>query len=176
MLWYATAMMLTEDLVPNTDPCTKPSTFSWSRCILFTFVFLTFIPGSLILFFFLSDRPYGVQAASMVSYTAAVILYTFSKNRGMQRYLFHCPFVRPQLPLLARRHAYFLVALFALQTAILQLRSHFSPFWLTAGSGSKRSAPPYVMLLGVLWIALCLSQILSNRSLLDRAHEAPEVA
>jgi hypothetical protein len=128
VLWYATAIMLTEDLVANSDPCTKPSAFSWSRCILFTFVFLTFIPGGMILFFFLSNRPYGVQAASMVSYTAAVILDTFSKNRGMQRYLFHCPFVRPQLPVLARRHAYFLVALFALQTVVLQLRSHLSPF------------------------------------------------
>jgi hypothetical protein len=111
VLWYATAIMLTEELLPNTDPCTKTSAFSWSRSILFTFVFLTFIPGGMILLFFLSDRPYGVQAASMVSYTAAVILYTFSANRGMQRFLFRCPFVRRQLPVLAWRHAYFLVAL-----------------------------------------------------------------
>jgi hypothetical protein len=167
--------MLTNDLVSTADPCTTPQAFSWSRCFLFTFVFLIFIPGGLILFFFLSSWSYGVQAASIVSYTAAVVLYTFSKNRGMQRYLFHCPFVRPQLHVLARRHAYFVVALIALQTAFLQTRPHLSAFWLTAGSGSKRSAPPFVMLLGILCIVLCLSQILSNRSLLDRAHEAPEL-
>jgi predicted membrane channel-forming protein YqfA (hemolysin III family) len=79
-----------EKLVPHSDPCAEPPSFSLSRFVLFTLVFLIFIPGSAILFFSLSDRQYGIQAASIVCYTAGVILYTFSSNRGLQRYLFRC--------------------------------------------------------------------------------------
>jgi hypothetical protein len=113
--------------------------------------------GSAILFFSLSDRQYGIQAASMVCYTAGVILYTFSRNRGLQRYLF----------------TYFLVALFVLQTEALQLRPHLSPFWLTA-SGGSRSMPPFVTALTVVSAVLCISEIITNRSLLDRAHKESE--
>jgi hypothetical protein len=129
--------------------------------------------GSAILFFSLSDRQYGIQAASMVCYTAGVILYTFSRNRGLQRYLFRCPFVRNRLPSLAFRHTYFLVALFVLQTEALQLRPHLSPFWLTA-SGGSRSMPPFVTALTVVSAVLCISEIITNRSLLDRAHKESE--
>jgi lysylphosphatidylglycerol synthetase-like protein (DUF2156 family) len=161
------------ELARPSDPCAEPPSFLWSRFILFTVDFLIFIPGSAALFIILSDRQYGVQAASLVCYTAAVILYTFSRNRGLQRYLFNCPFVCGQLPRLAFRHACFLVALFVLQTLALRIRPHLPPFWLKA-SGGYKSMPPFVTALMALCVVLCLSEILTNRSLLDRAHRESE--
>ena len=75
----------------TTDACGEPPTYSPDRFVLFTVAFLTMFPGSLILFMWLGDRPFGVQFASMIGYTAATILYTFSANKGMQRFLFDCP-------------------------------------------------------------------------------------
>ena len=93
------------------DDCGAPPIASLGRFILFTVAFLTMLPGSLILFFRLGDTRYGIQFASVVGYSAATILYTFSANRGMQRYLFECPYVRSQFGSLAVRHMGFLVAL-----------------------------------------------------------------
>jgi hypothetical protein len=151
------------------DPCSASSTFSIERFVFFTLVFLTMVPGSLVLFILLGDRPYGIQFASMVAYTAAVVLYTFARNRGLQRYLFDCPFVRRVLPRLALRHVVFLIALFVLETLALQLRPHLPAFWLVASSG-RRSMPPFTMMLFILCGCLALAQIISNRAILDRAH------
>jgi len=154
---------------PEGDPCRANSTFSLRRFALFTLAFLIMIPGSAILFIVLCDRPFGIQLASAICYSAAIILYTFSSNRGMQRYLFQCPYVRPELPRLAMRHLGFLVALVVILTAALNLRPHLPHYWLVA-SGAPRSVPPYITVLFLLCIALAFTQIFTNRSLLNRAH------
>ena len=124
--------------------------------------------GSGVLFAVLADRPYGIQLASQVAYTAAVILYTFSSNRGLQRYLFRCPFVRPQLPRLAFRHIGFLAVLFVLQTGALQLRPRLSPSWFVASGW--RDTTRFELTLGILCAALAFTEIATNRSFLNRAH------
>jgi hypothetical protein len=68
------------------------------NALLFLPVFLTMTLGSAVLFIYLPELPFGIQAAGMVCYTSAVVLYTFSANRGLPRYLFACPVVRAQLP------------------------------------------------------------------------------
>lgn len=124
--------------------------------------------GSAVLFAAWSDRPYGFQLASQVAYTPAVILYTFSRNRGMQRYLFSCHFVRPQLPRLAFRHLGFIAVLFLLQTAAFQLRPRLSPSWFLA-SGFK-DTNRFEATFGALCVALVFTEVVLNRSSLKRAH------
>lgn len=126
------------------------------------------MPGSLALFIFLSRYPYGIQLASMVGYTAAVILYTFSANRGLPRYLFTCPVVHQQFYRLTVRHFGFLVAVFIVETLALKLRSRIPPSWLVA---SGKNMPPFVTALFVLVGVLLLTEVMTNRSLLKRAHD-----
>src|ERR1700685_411460 len=118
------------------DPCLAPPTFSLERFFVFTPIFLIMMPGGVALFLFLGDYRFGIQIAAIICYTAAIVLYTFSANRGMPRYLFGCSVVQSQLPQLALRHLMFVAVLFVLLTAALQLRPHMPPTWLIA-SGRK---------------------------------------
>ena len=130
-------------------------------------MFLTFI-GAGIFLALLEYRPYGIQLTSIVMYTAAVALYTFSRNRnGAQPFLLSCPVVRRQLSRLIRRHLGFLAALFLVQTTALAIRPSLPSYWVTP---SSRDASPFTLILGVLCLCLAIVQTLTNRSLLDRAH------
>jgi hypothetical protein len=108
------------------------------NALLFLPVFLTMTLGSAVLFIYLPELPFGIQAAGMVCYTSAVVLYTFSANRRLPRYLFGCPVVRAQLPRLVLRHMAFLAVLFVLLTFALQIRPFLPAPWLVA-SGERRS-------------------------------------
>jgi hypothetical protein len=126
------------------------------------------IPGSIVLFILLAGHRYGIQFASIVVYSAAAVLYTFSKYRGTsQRYLFSCPVVRGQLYRLTMRHFAFLIALFAVETAALQLRPKMPAWWFISHG---RSTPPFEWALFTLCGSLLLTQVLTNRSVLKRAH------
>jgi hypothetical protein len=129
--------------------------------------------GSAVLFIYLPELPFRIQAAGMVCYTSAVVLYTFSANRGLPRYLFGCPVVRAQLPRLVLRHMVFLAVLFVLLTFALQIRPFLPAPWLVA-NGERRSMPLFTFVLFVLSTLLALVHVLRNRSLLDRAHSDPE--
>lgn len=158
---------LAGDLTP--DPCRAKPAFTLARFALFTLLVLVMVPGSVILFILLENHPYGLQITSIVEYTSAVVLYTFSKSRFQRRYLFGCPCVRLVLPQLLLRHFGFLVALVVLETVALQIRPHLPAFWLV-GSGRRGSMPPFVTVLFILCACLALAQIISNRTLLRRTH------
>lgn len=151
------------------DPCQSPAKFSPDRFALFTLLFLAMIPGSIVLFILLADRSYGIQLASLVGYTSAIVLYTFSRNRGMPRYLFRCPYVRLVLPRLVLRHLGFLVALVILETEALRIRPRLPASWLV-DSGRHGNMPPFVTVLFILCICLAFIEVISNRALLHRAH------
>ena len=115
---------------------------------------------------------YGIQITSMLIYTAAVALYTFSRNRnGAQPFLLSCPVVRRQLPRLVRRHLGFLAALLVAQTMALNFRPNLPAHLVTP---SSRDPSPFALILGVLCLCLAIVQILTNRSLLDRAHDSAQ--
>ena len=137
------------------------------RFAVLTLLFFTMLGGVGLLILF-ANRPYGIQVSSIVIDTAAVTLYTFSRNRNnMQPFLLSCPIVRRQIPLLIRRHVAFLAALFIVQTIVLELRPKLPEYLFT-----PRSTDPslFAVILGVLFGCLAVVQILSNRSLLERAH------
>jgi hypothetical protein len=153
------------------DPCLTRDYISFPRLVVFVLLFLTFIGGAIFLAL-LEYRPYGIQFTSMVIYTAAVALYTFSRNRnGAQPFLLSCPVVLRQLPRLIRRHLGFLAALFIAQTTALKLRPNLPTHWVTP---SSRDASPFAFVLGLLCLCLGVAQVLSNRSLLEDAHQSAQ--
>jgi hypothetical protein len=148
------------------DPCLTQDR-SILRFVVLALFFFTILGGTFFLVLF-ANRPYGIQLSSVVIYTAAVALYTFSRNRNkMQPFLLSCPVVRRQLPQLIRRHLGFLAALFMVQTAALELRPNL-PAYLITPRGTN--PPLFTIILGVLCGSLAIVHVLSNRSLLERAH------
>jgi hypothetical protein len=62
-----------------------------NRFMVMTLCFVAML-GSMAVLVTLSGEQYGVQIVSIVIDTAAVILYTFSANKGgMQPFMFTCP-------------------------------------------------------------------------------------
>ena len=150
------------------DPCRAESTFSGPRFLAFALLFVVMLGGGSILLFTLGDTPYGIQLASAVSYSAAVMLYGFARNRnGIVPYLFTCPIVVAQYPRLLKRHAGFLALLIAFETIALRIKPHLPEWWNTS---SGRNMPPFVIALALLCGALVITEILTNRGLLERAH------
>ena len=141
------------------DPCYAKTPFSVRRFVLFFLLLLTLCPGSLLLFIYLGDRPFGFQLASVLCYTAFVVLFTFSHYRDQQRYLFTCPVVRHQRLRLIYRHIAFITTLFVVETLALKLRPRLPESWVVA---SGRSMPPFIVILfifsGGLAFALWLAQ------------------
>jgi hypothetical protein len=159
--------MLNQDLTRWVDPCLARQHISAARLAAFVVLFLSALGTGPLLFVF-GDRPYGIQLTSAFGYTAAVALYTFSRNRNdNQPFLLSCPVVRAQVPTLIRRHLIFLVALFAVQTIAIKLRPSLPTWWITP---SSKHPSPFAIVLGLLSLCLGTAEILSNRSLLDRAH------
>lgn len=161
-----------QDLTCEADPCLtqKGSTL---RFAVLTLVFFSMLAGSVCLVVF-ANRSYGIQISSVVIYTAAVALYTFSRNRNdMQPFLLACPVVRRQIPTLIRRHVWYLAALFLVQTIALESLRNL-PKYLTTPSGTDPSL--FAVLLGVLCGCIALAQILTNRSLLEHAHRSTQAS
>ena len=149
------------------DPCLTRDYISFPRLAVFALLLLS-VPCTAVLLILLEDRPYGIQLSSIVGYTAAVALYTFSRNRnGNQPFLLSCPVVRSQLPQLSRRHLGFLAALFIVQTTALKFRPNLPAYWITPTGGD---ASPFAIILGILCFCLAIAETLTNRSLLERAH------
>jgi hypothetical protein len=149
------------------DPCYAKTPFSVRRFILFSLLLLTLCPGGVLLFIYLGNRPFGFQFASVLCYTSFIVLFTFSHYRDQQRYLFTCPVVRSQRLRLVYRHFAFITALFAVETLALTLRPRLPESWVVA---SGRSMPPFVIILFILSGGLALAQLLTNRSILLKAH------
>lgn len=128
--------------------------------------------GSLPLFVLLISRSYGLQAASIISYTLFVVFFTFATTGTLSAgnvpgYKFTCPAVERQLLRLLRRHLIFLLALFVLQTAALAVHPHLPDWWNVK---DRKGFTPFDGALALTWFGLAWTQILTNKSLLNRAH------
>jgi hypothetical protein len=157
---------------PFTDPCRGVS-LSNPRFMVLTTIFLCLIVGSLPLFLFLTTRPWGLQAASIITYTLFEVFFTFARTGGgisgpdVPPFKFTCPAVEPQIPRLLWRHVGFLLALFVVQTAMLAVRPHLPAWWNTQ---DRKGATPFDGAFFLLCFGLAWTQVRTNRSLLDRAH------
>jgi hypothetical protein len=156
---------------PYSDPC-RGTSFSFARFILMATLFLSMVVGSLPLFFLLTKRPYGFQAASAIVYTVFAVFFTFARTgsrtgKDLPPYMFTCPAVQPQFSRLLLRHLGFLIALFALQTLALAIRPQLPDWW---NIEDRKGAAPFDLALMLLCVGLGCAQVFTNRSLLDRAH------
>lgn len=151
------------------DPCRAESTFSGPRFLAFALLFAVMIGGGGILLFALSDTSYGIQLGSAVSYTAAVMLYGFAKNRnGIQPYLFTCPVVVSQYPRLLKRHVGFLASLITFETIALRIKPYLPSWWITS---SGRNDSPWVIAVALPCLILGIVEIIANRGILERTHQ-----
>jgi hypothetical protein len=107
--------------LPLPDPC-YAYYGAFDRFLVFLPLILLIVPGSLLLFIVLDSVHYGTQLSSLIIYTAAIVLWTFSAYRGQQRYLFTCAIVAAELPLFCIWHFGFLLVLFVVETAALEVR------------------------------------------------------
>src|SRR5215472_15721864 len=118
--------MQTQNSWPHSDPC-RSTSFSWARFVLMATIFLSWIIGSVPLFFLLMKRPYGFQAASAIVYSIFAVFFTFARTgtrtgKDLPPYMFTCPAVQTQVSRLLWRHLGFLVVLLVIQTAALAIR------------------------------------------------------
>lgn len=137
-------------------------------------LFLGMTVGSLPLFFLLMKRPFGFQAASAIVYTMFAMFFTFARTgtrtgKDLPPYMFTCPAVQPQFARLLRRHVGFLAGLFGLQSLAFAMLPHL-PDWRNTDTGHGAGGTPFYLALLLLGVALGYTQVLTNRSLLDRAH------
>ena len=132
-----------------------------------------FIPVILMMFasaaliFVYADVPCGLQFASIIPYTAFVFLGTFSAQRGQQPYFFECSIVNRVLPRLGQRHISFLGATLVLETAAFYLKRYMPSDWLIA---KGRDGSPFGITVFIVCMCIAFAQVLTNRSLLERAH------
>lgn len=155
---------------PFSDPCRHKS--SGPRLLLMSAIFLCMTVGSMFPVVLLRGAAYGLQVASLVCYTLFVLFFTFATtgSRGggnVPGYKFTCPAVEPQIPRLLLRHLICLVALFVLETAALAVHPHLPDWW---NIQDKKGSTPFEITLLLLGIGLAIAQILTNKSLLNRAH------
>jgi len=155
---------------PFSDPCRHKS--SGPRLLLMSAIFLCMTVGTMFLAVLLRGTTYGPQVASLVSYTFLVLFFTFATtgSRGggnVPGYKFTCPAVEPQIPCLLWRHLICLVALFVLETAALEVHPQLPDWW---NIQDKKGSTPFEIALFLLGIGLAMAQILTNKSLLNRAH------
>lgn len=162
----------TEQPWPYSDPCRSMS-FSAGRFALMTMLFLGWIVGGLSLFLFLVGRPYGIQEASVISYTAFVTFFTFARTgsrtgKDLPPFMFTCPAVRTQISPLLWRHLGFLLTLFAIQTTALATRPNLPDWWNT--ESGRNGGTPFELALMLLCVGIGFVQVFTNRRLLGRAH------
>ena len=157
---------------PYSDPCRDVS-ISHPRTDLLTIFFLSMVLGSSALFLYMVKRPFGLQEASIITYTLFEVFFTFAHSGGgisggnVPPFKFTCPAVQPQIPRLLWRHLGFLFALVVLQTAMLMTRPHWPNWWLMK---DRKGMTPFDSAFFLLCFALAWTQILTNRALLSRAH------
>ena len=151
----------------HSDPC-RNSSFSISRFVLMTTLFLSATVGSLALFItFMNREPYRLQELSTISYTFAVVFATFAAIKGDRHYLFSCPIVKSQISQLLLRHVGFLIALVLLESAGLAIRSSLPAWWSLRDS---KGGTPFELFLSLSCYGLGFVEVFTNRSILQRAH------
>jgi len=148
------------------DPCRAKDTYSGLRFLAFVLIFVGMLGGGGIVV--LAQSLYWILPASVLGYTASVMLYGFARNQnGNQSFLFTCPVVVSQYPRLLKRHAGYLAVLIVLEANALLIKPNLSAWWLTS---SGKDVTPFSILVAMLVGALAVTEILTNRGLLERAH------
>jgi hypothetical protein len=151
------------------DPCRAQSTYSPSRAAAFVLLFIGMFGFAF--FAIQSESLTGTLVGSVMGYTAAVMLYGFSRNKNgiqpIQPFLFTCPVVVSQYPRLLKRHAVFLALVIVFLSSVVKNKPHQSE---PRPTSSGRDISPSFFLVFIPLAALALTEIFTNRGVLERAH------
>jgi hypothetical protein len=128
--------------------------------------------GSLVFVFSFANVSGGLQLASLIPYTAFIVLVTFSAQRGQQPYFFECPIVHQAMPRLVRRYIGFLSTLLIVETVAIYSRQYLPGSWLDSG----KNGSPVGIALWIFCAGLGMAEAITNRSLLEREHLSKQAA
>lgn len=157
---------MSDDEELETDPCRAEDTSSGPRTFAFVLMFFSMFGCGVFVAF--ADSVYWILLASVVGYTAAVMLYGFARNRnGIQSFLFTCPVVVSQYPRLLKRHVLFLAILMGIATVAVRNKPIHSESQPTS---HEKQESPYFFFVAIPVAVLALSEIFTNRAMLERAH------
>ena len=120
------------------------------------------------LFIVLSDKRFGIQIATAITYTAAVFWTTFFPGRWSDTgYSLGEKAVREKLPRLLAIHSVFVVLIFSMQTVAFAARPHLPTYWLTEHGPKHDSLYECALLITPLLIGT--AQVLIARGILSRS-------
>jgi hypothetical protein len=117
------------------------------------------------------DSPIHVELSKVIQTKIRSVPFARRSGTGGKNvpgYKFTCPAVEPQVPRLLWHHLIFVVALFALQTAMLTVHPHLPDWWNVR---DKKGMTPFDMAL-FLYASVCYGPKLSPTSLFSTAHTA----
>jgi hypothetical protein len=129
--------------------------------------FLIGVVGTLFLFIFIGDRPFGTQIATVIVYTYFAFLYVFFPTRWLEEtYSLRDKAVQQQFPRLTAIHCGFLTFIFLGQTVLFAMKPRLPSYWLTPHG--KQSDTLYGALILVPAIVLT-TQVFISRRILSRS-------
>lgn len=153
--------MSDDDQLPD-DPCRAEGGASVGRALIFVLLFVILLNGGALTM--LSDSFYVRLLSAALAYTASVMIYGFASNRnGIPRYLFTCPVVVSQYRRLLKRHALFLAVVIGFLAIVLRLFPQLE-------AGASRANDGSYFLVAIPLMVLAVTEIMTNRGVLDRAH------
>jgi hypothetical protein len=135
--------------------------------------------GGLCLFIFLGERAFGIQIASVITYTYFVFWYIFFPTRGLlEKYSLRNEKVQRQIPLLLVIHSASLILMFVGETVWFSMKPHLPNYWFT--EHGKPVGPLYVfVVIGsvtvVFFIEVLISRRILSRSLRESLNESSNV-
>jgi len=121
----------------------------------------------LLLYILLGDEPFGIQFATLITYTLVVFYYVFLNTRLGVGFDLRSDAVRRRIPHLLAIHLVFLTAIFAIQTAAFALKPKLSNWWLKEGA---KHQSPYSEAILVICVIVGMMQILLSRRILKKRY------
>ncbi|MGD0443744.1 MAG: hypothetical protein ABSA39_07395 [Edaphobacter sp.] len=154
------------DTTQEKQPAEDPVTVAEALGVYVLILALAF--GSLVAFISIGDRPYGMQCATLISYSGAIFVWTFFRTKGVNtKHSLSAQYVQEQLPRLLMIHFVYLLAIFILETWALAIRPSMPSWWLIAQG--RKGMPPFDFVLMLAGMAIAVSQIVLSRRILGRA-------
>jgi len=124
--------------------------------------------AAFIAYIFLSNEPFGIQLATLITYTLIVFCFVFIPSRLGGGFGLRSHAVRQCTPRLLRIHLVFLTLIFLVQTSAFALRPKLSNWWLQEG---VKHDSLYSETLIIILLVTGMIQILLSRKILSRSHE-----
>ena len=121
-----------------------------------------------VLYVFLADKPFGIQIATIITYTGSIFCLVFFRWRWLnEAYSLRTKQVRQQLPRLMAIHLAFLLSILVVLTAGLLARPRLPNYWVVE-RGAKHETL-FVDALGLFCIVAGVTQVFISRSILRRS-------